>query len=286
MYKRRDIREAAVQFLYFADLEAGPEASHMEDAFWEMTQEHSLRKLSQAKGKAILHVAQGRENRLLKLSKHSEPLLAQLKADNTSQKLITALNKVLTQESKMNAALDLLKTSQQNKHVDTSLAETSAHVMAANASLIRLRREFAEATQDFPQWKQALEPVTAAVTHLDRVSERLTAIDDPDSSVGDFAHIRSSSAEITSFRQETQHLVQGILNHKKTIDEALTQVIDNYTPERITPVDRAILRLATYEIKHSDDIPKAVSINEAVEIAKRFSTSESSRFINGVLDKI
>ena len=51
-------------------------------------------------------------------------------------------------------------------------------------------------------------------------------------------------------------------------------------------VDRAILRLATYEIKHCEDIPKAVSINEAIEIAKRFGSTDSARFVNGVLDAL
>lgn len=286
MYKRRDIREAAVQFLYFADLETGPEAADMESVFWEMTQEQSLRQLDQAKAKAVLHVAQGRDSRLAKLNKHSETLLPTLKAGGDCDRLVDALNKLLADESRMNASVDLLKASQKKKNSGTLLTETTEAVMAANASLIRCRREARESLLDFPQWKQALEPVIAAISHLDRVSERLTAIDDTESSVGDFAHIRKSSSEITSFRTETQSLVRGILDHKEAIDAALADVIKNYAPERVAPVDRAILRLATYEITHCEDIPKAVSINEAVEIAKRFSTSESSRFINGVLDAI
>ena len=63
-------------------------------------------------------------------------------------------------------------------------------------------------------------------------------------------------------------------------------MIENYAPQRVDPVDRAILRLATYELKMSDDIPRAVTINEAIEIAKKFGTNESARFINGVLDAL
>ena len=92
--------------------------------------------------------------------------------------------------------------------------------------------------------------------------------------------------KITALRNETQSLVNGILSNKEAIDATLAGVIENFTPDRVTPVDRAVLRLATYEITQCDDIPKAVSINEAVEIARKFSTSESSSFINGVLDAV
>lgn len=285
MCKRRDIREAAVQFLYFADLESGPDAVCMEDPFWEMIQEQGLRKLGQAKAKAVLHVAQGREGRLARLAKHCETLLPTLKAAGNCDPLVDALNKLLSGESRMNAAVDTLKATQKTKAGDSPAEGTDA-VLAANASLTRRRQEFLDLLGDFPRWKQQLEPVTAAISHLSRVSERLTAIDDPASTVGDFDHIRKRSAEIRSLREQTQELVRGILGEKESIDTALARVIKNYAPDRVTPVDRAVLRLAAYEILHREDIPKAVSINEAVEIARRFSTAESSRFINGVLDAI
>ena len=79
MLKRRNIRETAVQFLYFADLEDGPEASEMQEAFWQMTQESSIKRLNQAKAKAILHVAQGRDSRITKLTERSPISLAELK---------------------------------------------------------------------------------------------------------------------------------------------------------------------------------------------------------------
>jgi N utilization substance protein B len=62
-------------------------------------------------------------------------------------------------------------------------------------------------------------------------------------------------------------------------------VVDHYAPERIDPVDRAVLRLATHEILNAGT-PHKVAINEAIELAKRFGTSDSGRFVNGVLDRI
>lgn len=70
------------------------------------------------------------------------------------------------------------------------------------------------------------------------------------------------------------------------MDERITQHAENWDINRMAVVDRNILRLAIYEMLHRDDIPPVVSINEAVDIAKKFSTQDSGKFVNGILDKI
>ena len=101
----------------------------------------------------------------------------------------------------------------------------------------------------------------------------------------DLARLRESKAEINELRRRADELVDLVLASKEAIDATLAAVVDNYSPERIDPVDRAILRLATHEILHAATPPK-VAINEAIELAKRFGTSDSRRFVNGVLDRI
>lgn len=286
MLTRRNIRETTVQFLYFADLEDGPEASEMQEAFWQMTQEVSLKKLNQARAKAILHVAQGRENRMAKLIARAPATQAQLKAVEGTGALLAAFKKILSQETIFSNTIDSLKTASKSKNGEPLPDSLLVDVFNANRSLMSSRLGWHHTLEDFPRWGNKLEAVTAAVNHLQRVSERLEAIENPDSSVGDFAHLHASAAEISIFRKETQSLVQKILAHKASIDAALAGVIENYAPNRVAPVDRAILRLATYEMQHEPDIPRAVSINEALEIAKRFGTTESASFINGVLDAL
>ena len=70
------------------------------------------------------------------------------------------------------------------------------------------------------------------------------------------------------------------------IDQIISQFAEHWDLERMAVVDRNILRLAVYELLWPDDVPPKVAINEAIEIAKKFGTKESSRFINGVLDRI
>ncbi len=81
-------------------------------------------------------------------------------------------------------------------------------------------------------------------------------------------------------------LVKGVHEHLDEIDQMVSEASKNWKVERMARVDRNILRLATCELKYRQDIPVRVCINEALEIARRFSTEEARAFINGILDKI
>lgn len=87
-------------------------------------------------------------------------------------------------------------------------------------------------------------------------------------------------------REFAEGLIRGCLQHRDAIDEIIQQHSRNWGLKRIAAVDRNILRLAIYEMLHREDIPPVVSINEAVDIAKKFSTEDSGKFVNGILDKV
>ncbi|MFH0840260.1 MAG: transcription antitermination factor NusB [Candidatus Omnitrophota bacterium] len=81
-------------------------------------------------------------------------------------------------------------------------------------------------------------------------------------------------------------LVKGVVENMKEIDATITKYATNWQIDRMAVVDRNILRIAAFEILHLDDIPPKVSINEAVDIAKKYGDKDSGKFVNGVLDKI
>ena len=89
--------------------------------------------------------------------------------------------------------------------------------------------------------------------------------------------------KVTSF---SECLIQGTLDHSKMIDTLLAQFIDNWQINRLACVDRNILRQSICELLFMKDIPSNVVINEAIELAKKYSTNDSGKFINGILDKI
>lgn len=81
-------------------------------------------------------------------------------------------------------------------------------------------------------------------------------------------------------------LVTGVMENKARIDELLNKYSKNWKLSRMPVVDRNIMRLATYELLRRSDIPSSVTINEAVEIGKKYGTRDSGPFINGVLDRL
>lgn len=84
----------------------------------------------------------------------------------------------------------------------------------------------------------------------------------------------------------TNMLVKGTIRNLAQIDRVIISNAENWSLDRMAIVDRNILRLAIYELLYLDDIPSKVTINEAIEISKRFGAEESSAFINGILDRI
>ncbi len=87
-------------------------------------------------------------------------------------------------------------------------------------------------------------------------------------------------------REFAEPLIQGMVEHLDEIDERIRKYCENYNLNRISVVDRNVLRLAIYEMLHRDDIPPVVSINEAIELAKTFGGAESGAFVNGILDRV
>jgi N utilization substance protein B len=81
-------------------------------------------------------------------------------------------------------------------------------------------------------------------------------------------------------------LVLGVMEHRDDIDDCITTHSTGWTIDRMPALDRNILRIATFELKHRSEVPTAVVLDEAVELAKRFSTDDSGRFVNGVLSAI
>jgi transcription antitermination protein NusB len=94
---------------------------------------------------------------------------------------------------------------------------------------------------------------------------------------------RKSDARGRAF---TEAMVRGVQEHRADIDAYLGQIAEHWAVTRMGAIERSVIRLAIYEMRHCDDVPPVVSINEAIDLAKYFSSSESGRFVNGILDRV
>ena len=106
---------------------------------------------------------------------------------------------------------------------------------------------------------------------------------DVEKALEEFWRQNDSKPNVRDFAND---LLRGTLEKKTEIDAKITSLADNWDFARLAVVDRNILRLALYEMLFRTEIPPVVSINEAIEIAKKFSSAESGKFVNGLLDRV
>jgi len=105
----------------------------------------------------------------------------------------------------------------------------------------------------------------------------------PDLELNPFCERANTSEEVHNF---TQVLIKKLLLHENEVDELLKKVSAHWAPDRMSVIDKNIIRLGICELLYDSTTPPKVVINEAIEIAKKFGTEESPDFINGILDKI
>jgi N utilization substance protein B len=131
------------------------------------------------------------------------------------------------------------------------------------------------------------EMLDAALDHF-WSSQRAAALaeDKGDAKWNETVELPAPTEEDTAMRSFADPLIRGTLQFRDEADACIVKHAQNWDLHRIAAVDRNILRLAIYEMLHRDDIPPVVSINEAVDIAKKFSTQDSGKFVNGILDKV
>ena len=286
----RQIREAVVQFLYCSDLEGGADPIALREPFWDFVTESERRKLLIASFRAIHHLASGRSERLAEFQHRCTSAIMLLSGKPDTEKFRQCLERIARLETNWSIAfqnLEHLPKDDDDASVASKFDPALDRLFRIDRDLATARAEFIDLTSLKPSLRGSLEPVTASIRRLQRISDRIRMVEQPENfpDQGDLTKLRESKSEIIALRKTADKWVDAILANKETIDAKLGDVIENYSPSRIDPVDRAILRLATHELLNTST-PAKVVINEAIELAKRFGTTDSKRFVNGILDKI
>jgi N utilization substance protein B len=151
-----------------------------------------------------------------------------------------------------------------------------------------MRREARERAVQF-LFQHDLNPpenLDAALEHFWHAQRVAAHVDDKKATWGERIELPPPTADEAALRLFADPLIRGTIEHRDECDTIIKKHAKNWDLHRIATVDRNIMRLAIFEMLHRDDIPPVVSINEAVDIAKKFSTQDSGKFVNGILDKV
>lgn len=106
---------------------------------------------------------------------------------------------------------------------------------------------------------------------------------DPDEALAAFWEATPARASVRGYAET---LVRGVTAHRDALDEAINGALDNWSPERVGRIERNAIRVALFEMRHLNDVPHGVAVNEAIEVAKRFGADDAPRFVNAVLDRL
>ncbi|MFN3409464.1 MAG: transcription antitermination factor NusB [Limisphaerales bacterium] len=128
------------------------------------------------------------------------------------------------------------------------------------------------------------EDLEAALREFWETQRASAHADDRGPTWGEQRELPPPTADEAAIQLFAEPLIRGVLEHRARLDEEIQKHAKNWSLHRMAVVDRNVLRLAAYEMFYREDIPPVVSINEAVDIAKKFSTQDSGKFVNGILD--
>ncbi len=283
--RRRRVREAVVQFLYATD-PAGGDAVDSDELVLALLLEPLREKVVVARTRGVLHLQQGRAhlaNGLPDLVQRT----AQVKGAKDDGQLAQALRELQQAEQDVLAALNYLRHELNGNKSAARFAEGLEEAGKANLLSRAAAETIRKCDPTFPAMQQLRKEALALCEALSEPVGRLTRALAPDpGSQPELRAVLQAENEAAEMAERIHTSLAAVRSHLDAIDQHLASVVKNYSPERIDRVDRAILRLATCELLFEPGIPPAVSIDEAIELARSFGTTNSPKFVNGVLDKL
>ena len=282
---RRRIREAVVQLLYaVGPADELPEAPN--PAVIALLLEPAREKYTRARARAVLHLQQGRQAVGEGLTTILQAL-AHIEIRGEEEELGESLKTWASEEEAVREYLEGLRHELNGNGNATRLQQSMDGARGANRASLAAATRVADSKPHLPAFEQLHQdarPLHEALTHL---ATRLSLVLGEDlATLPELKSVARAEQEICRSKSSIESYYRKLHPHLDAIDQRIADAIDNYSPERLDRVDRAILRLGGYEILFAEDVPVAVAINEAIELARSFGTTESPGFINGVLDRV
>lgn len=281
MPSRRQIREAAIQLFY---ARASSQSAESDDELWALINDRPALSFDRSRVKVIGHWMNGRSKVAADLTETLSKCTAAITVADPTGKAGRDFLSLAKEEAKLAEQLENLVVLTKN---NTGAWRTSLHeCFESSRKLQKIRTEVALIVSTFPP-KQA-DAVNQLFTKLNQFDERLEKVRAPEryADQHELSHLNKTLDEMRALRNEANGIIKTVSENLPVLNQTITAAAENYDLDRFSRVDLSILRLATSEILFCDDIPDAVAINEAVELARSFSGEDSATFVNGLLDKV
>ncbi len=281
MASRRQVREAAVQLLY-------ARCSNLKSAegseFWALIHHGALVSFDKARVKILAHLQQGRLATAQKLQAIVLDCAASILATDPSEKLAKEIKSLTEDEIQWADTVknlsNLTKANLGGWQADLIKLLVESNELKKKRATIRLK------TENFPPLQQtALDQV---FDKLDSYDKRVHMVHFPKnySEQRELAHLHQMTSEMKELEDEVTKIADLVTEKATELDELIGLKSENFDLSRLSKVDLAILRLASWEILYLTELDPAISINEAIELARAFCGEDSASFVNGILDQV
>lgn len=281
MASRRLVRQAAIQLLY-ARFTSPKDQGGAE--FWDLVNDKASLSFDRARVKVLAHFQQGREALTEKLKHALTECATAILAADPSEKLARELKKVSAEEYSW--AENCGNLYRLTKADTGGWRHELNKLLPESDNLHRKRTEILHQIKGFPPAQH--EKLSEIFTKLDKYDNRTRMVRFPENypEQRDLDHLHRLTAEMKELEKEALELADHVEAEIDTLDEIINKASVNFDLNRISKVDLSILRLASWEIVKLPELDAAISINEAVDLARSFSGDESASYVNGVLDMI
>ncbi|MBT9541972.1 transcription antitermination factor NusB [Akkermansia muciniphila] len=284
MLSRNQIRQAALQYLYAAS--QTPETE--QEGIWDILMEPFRGDYCKLKAKAVSgHLTRDYPDKLRLFITRARETADKLQQDPLTLPVRDQIQDLLTKEGEFNAALLRLKKALHEDPANDkgSLSAACDAAQELNTALMQMRRRLLDTLKDFPAYNAIWPSLISSCRKLQEINDRINCLIHPDDrpSLAEIKKVVEAGRDADELYREAKTLGEDILRRRDGLDAAIDSTLENYSPERVSAIDRAILRLGAYELLHRKDLPAPIVISEAIRLSERFSSAESPRFVNGVL---
>jgi transcription antitermination factor NusB len=191
------------------------------------------------------------------------------------------------EEERLQEHLEDIRREINGNREPSRLRESMRGASQSNRASIAAAEATAECTPTLPALREAQKMAAELKSKITPLAHRLSlSLGNEETELPELRAVAKAERELANASRSIKAYYGQLRRHLEQVDNELAAVIENYSPERLDRVDRAILRLGGYELLFDPGIPSAVAINEAIELARAFGTTDSPSFVNGILDQL
>lgn len=288
MISRSQIRQTAVQLLYGIgnDIRKTIDTGHV-DNLWHIILEKYSYDYHSAKLKAIKHLTRDYLAKYSLLEKQISESLLKLASRPSTDKIRDILYDILTQEKSFAVALrEIFQAKTDDPNLRTDVPEkTLARFLAINETSLQLKNKFINLLNDLPEEAGILASCKKSLNKIKDINQLIYGLDHPEQceNKAEIENVISIRDDMRTLRQETNSLLKNIVDKIEDIDGVIKDVVQNYSEDRLSTIEKSIMRISIYEMVYGEKLPPPVIVSEAIKLAELYSVTEAPRFINGIL---